>query len=336
MEETNTKIKPCWKHKKIIILVSIAALSIIGAVIFSAIVAREKSKIMGQNSAFEETKRTEEKTAETKKTAQVPESNSKLFVFLKDKNKSEEKQLFTLPQDFYSENVGGVENNVDYKNGNLYIIRKMSDSGDSELWKYGKMDKFGKIPDGTMLYSGKIFRFNVSSGGKYIAITTTAKEKLVIIDGEGNIMKEFNTQELRFFDGNGTAYWFGLWNWTRDDKEFWGTLGTKPISEALYKINTDTWTINKYVVPFDQEWDLNVNKKKIIYSDCPLVSNEASTQNLVVNGTKVNLMIYDIPSGMSSIIESTVSKCFSPKWINDDVAEYNDPVGSGKTSKIIK
>jgi hypothetical protein len=333
-EETNIAL-PFWKNKKIILAFLAFAVFAAAIVVFSALIFREKSKMAGKSETASDAKKTEPASSEAKKLPKMTENSSKLFVFIQDKNKQNEKQLFTVPSDFYGENVAGIENDVDYKNGNLYIIRKMSDSEDEELWRYGKKDRLGNVPEGVKLYSGKIFKFNVSPLGKYIAITTAEKEKLVIIDMKGNLLKEYNSGDLGFLDSEKNLLWFGLLEWTSDEREFWGTLGNRPIPEAVYRINSDSMEISKFSVPFDQEWDLNADSKKIIYSDCPYVQDSSSLGNFSGSGTKVNLMVYDIIKGTSAVLESAVSKCFDPKWLNKQAVEYDSPSGSGRMSRVL-
>jgi len=169
-----------------------------------------------------------------------------------------------------------------------------------------------------------------------VAITTTSdKKQLIIIDQDGSVMKEYNTKDLGYLDERGEPFWFGLWDWTADEKEFWGTLGNKPISEAVFKISSDSWEINKFDVPFDQEWDMNVESKKIVYSDCPVIRDADSSDRFRNSGAMVNLMVYDIISSQNTTLESANSKCFNPKWLNGQTIEYTDPNSENRMSKVI-
>lgn len=334
-EKTNLTIPFPRKKKALLALaVLIALFSII--IIFSVLILRQKSEMAEKNEIAQDVKKIENAGIDEKKMSKETENSSKMFVFIKDKNKENEKQLFTVPSDFYGENVAGVENEADYKNGSLYIIRKMSDSVEKELWRYGKKDRLGSVPEGKKMYSGKIFKFNVSPLGKYIAITTAAKEKLIIIDAEGNILKEYDTKELGFLNSEMFPLWFGLLDWTSDEKEFWGTLGNKPIPEAIYRISLSNLEISKFSVPFDQEWDLNTDSKRIIYSDCPFMKDSSGSASFSGSNTQVDLIVYDVIKDTHSILESANSKCFNPKWINNQVIEYDNPNGTERTSRIVE
>jgi hypothetical protein len=324
------------RNKKIIVL-SGALITVMLASIFCIVLAvREKSK--QKNPVALEAEKKEKENVDASNSDKIPASqkDARLFMFFEDKNKIIDKQLFTLPSDFYNENIAGIDNSIEYKDGSLYIIRRPSGSGANELWKYEKKDSFGRTPEGIRLYSGEIFKFRVSAKGKYIAVTTTSdKKQLIIIDRDGSVMKEYNTKDLGYLDEREEPFWFGLWDWTADEKEFWGTLGNKPISEAVFRISSDSWGINKFDVPFDQEWDLNVDNKKIVYTDCPVIRDSDTSDSFRNSGTKVNLMVYDVAKGQNSTLETAVSKCFNPRWINGQVIEYNNPNGDGRISKII-
>lgn len=324
------------KNKKLVTAISILAVLFLIFIFFFCQILNKKSKIAGEKETLEKIKESEISVSENKKSILKSGVDSKLFVFIKEKDKENEKQLFTVPSDFYGENVSGIENEVDYINGNLYIIRKIGDSEEKELWKYGKKDGIGNVPEGIKLYTGKIFKFSVSPTGKYIAVTTNAKEKLAIIDGKGNILREYDTKELGFLDSKNISLWFGLLSWTSDEKEFWGTLSNKPIPEAIYRINFPSLEISKFSVPFDQEWDLNADGKKIVYSDCPFVKDSSNLTSFSGSNTKVDLIVYDVVMDSHSIIESADSKCFNPKWISSQVIEYDNPSGTGRKSRIIE
>jgi len=324
------------RNKKIILLLGVFFAVILVSISFIVLSVREKSK--QKNPEATQIENQPKGNADAGSSNKIPASqkDARLFMFFEDSNKLIDKQLFTLPNDFYNENVAGIENSIEYKNDNLYIIRRTDGLGASELWRYGKRDSFGRTPEGVRLYSGEISKFSVSAKGKYIAITTASdKKQLIIIDQDGSIMKEYNTKDLEYLDERGEPFWFDLWDWTVDEKEFWGTLGNKPISEAVFKISSSSWEISKYNVPFDQEWDLNVNSKKIVYSDCPVIRDSDTSDTFRSSETKVNLMIYDIISSQNSTLETAIAKCFNPKWINGQVIEYNNPGGNGRTSKII-
>lgn len=332
----NADTENFYRRNKKMILLSLALIAVvIVSVFFFVLISGKNAQRKTQEIGQIEKQKKENLEADNSKKLSASQGDARLFVFFQDKNKVIDKQLFTLPSDFYNENIAGIDGSVEYKDGSLYIIRRLPGSGTNELWKYGKRDPLGKASEGKKLYSGEISKFSVSAKGRYVAVTVSDKKKLVIIDQDGSIMKEYDTAGLGYLDERGEPFWFGLWDWTADEKEFWGTLGNKPISEAVYKISSDSWEIKKYDVPFDQEWDLNVENKKIVYSDCPVIRDTDSLDRFRSSGTNVNLMVYDITSGQTSNLESATSKCFSPKWLNSQVVEYNDPNGGGRLSKII-
>lgn len=263
-------------------------------------------------------------------------SDSRFFVFIKNADKDADKKLFAIPSDFYSDSAGGIEDQIEYENDRVYIIRKMDNSGGGELWRFGKKDQFGKVSPGIKLYSGNNLKFKVSPSGKYIAVTASEeKEKLSIINKDGSLAKEYSTKDLGFSDEQGFPFQFSLLDWNANENEFWGTIGNKPLAEAVYKISVENWEIKKFNFSFSQEWDFNADSRKIIYSDCPVAKNSAGAEVFRNSEAKVTLEIYDVESGQNATIDSAISKCFDPKWLSSKVIEYNNPSVDGRISKII-
>jgi hypothetical protein len=338
MENENINLSPApampvpfWKNRKIILTAAVVAAVIIIFTPFYFIFWRQKINFQTQYNNLVKQQEAAEKNAGSQKT-----SDSRFFVFIKNADKDSGKQLFTVPSDFYSDSAGGIEDQIEYENDRLYVVRKMDAFGGGELWRFGKKDQFGKTPPGIKLYSGNDLKFKVSPGGKYIAVTASEeKEKLSIINSDGSLIREYNTRELGFSDDQGFPFWFGLSGWNTSENEFWGTIGNKPLAEAVYKISAENWEIKKFNFSFSQEWDFNTDSGKIIYSDCPVAKNSAGAEVFRNSETKVTLEIYDVESEQRSMVDSAVSKCFDPKWLSSQVIEYNNPSGDGRISKII-
>lgn len=321
--------EPLRKKKIILVAVLIIIAMIIGAVLYY-IFLQQRVNLQNKYNNLVKQQKSSGQNAGSQKI-----DDARLFVFIQSRDKSTEKQLFTISSDFYSSNVSGIEDQIEYQNNSLYIIRKMSDSGIDELWRFGKRDQFGKALPGTKLYIGDNLAFNVSQSGKYIAVTSSDNKKLLIIDADGNLIKEYNSADLGFFDDQGAPFDFHLLDWSTDENEFWGTLGNKPLSGAIYKISVGDWEIKKYYAPLNQEWDFNADNKKIVYSDCPVGKDAASSDIFRDSETKVSLQIYDVESERNDTIDSIISKCFDPKWLNKKVIEYNNPNSDDRISKII-
>ena len=258
-----------------------------------------------------------------------PQNNSKTDVYLKNPDNNKEELFITLT-DVYSQHY----HNSEYHFGNLYIIRRIGYDGSAdenwsdELWKYNSQKK------GAKMYSGKGIDFRVAPDEKYIAIQD---EKLTMIDQSGKVVHAYPLDNLSLDDNQDLQ--IGLLKWSDNGSQFWGDLFLTAYPQAFYKIDTDSWEVDKYDVSklgFSDDYDLNGNNGKIAYSDHSVMFDASAAQEDEQSGTKVSLIIYDLKTKAQKQIAVSVTKVFEPKWMADNTIEYNDPNSNSRVEKTVE
>ncbi len=283
---------------------------------------------------------------------------SKAYVYVENGSSN---KPFEVPVDFYNPKAGGVNVQTTNNPEELYVVRTIDPSNPGgnpqyELWRYNNVITTETVGGpqvvkwvGTKLYSSEFsIDFKVSPNEKYIAIITNDGNDLIFTDAEGNEIRKYDAKGLGYIDEQGNPLGFDFFTsgyvsglgWSADEGEFWGQLtpGMVGDAEPIYKIDTQSWKITKYNFPSfpnPSEWDFNMPKRKIAYSNCPLTLDSYSADEFNESKQKVNLYIYDIETGTQQIIESATAKCFEPKWLRSDIIEYNSPTTSGRAFKII-
>mgnify|MGYP001570347197 CR=1 FL=1 len=257
-----------------------------------------------------------------------PDDKNKSDVYLKDKN-GKETFLITLDE-VYRNHIHSSE----YHNGNLYIIQRTGGEEGyqnipdwtDQLWKYDS-NKQGK-----KLYSLRGLDFRVSDDEKLIAIIgyeTDELEMLVLTDTNGNALAEFGGADL------GVSVMEPL-VWGKDT--FWIVEKALPVPESFLKIDTQTFEYSKYIVLDETigiEYVLNPETKKLAYSDYPPLFDADSVEEFKQSGKKVSLSVYDLVTDEKTVINTSITKKFNPKWIDENTLEYDDPKGEGRVKKKI-
>jgi hypothetical protein len=258
-----------------------------------------------------------------------PQDSNKTDVYLKNLDSNAEAFFMTIT-DVYSKHYHSSE----YYNGNLYIIRRIGYDGypdetwSDELWRYNSQKT------GTKLYSSKGIDFRVAPTEKYIAVRD---EKLSIIDQNGDILQTYTLPSLGFDSSRDLA--IGLSKWSSDGSEFWGDLFFTAYPQVFYKINTDSWSVDKYDISslgLSGDHDLNGDSGKIAYSNYPALFDVDSSEEYKKSGAKVNLIVYNLKTKQQQQIATSITKSFAPKWIDENTLEYNDPNNENRVQKIVE
>lgn len=238
-------------------------------------------------------------------------------VYIQNISTQEEKLFITL------DNVNTGNYHVgEYHNGNLYIIRRMGYPGENwsdELWRY---DIQGK---GKMLFSKKGLDFRVASNESDVTVVYQSVEdnanRIAFISNNGEVLQNINIDPI----GN---YLNQPDKWSYDNSQFWGELKSGPTSKYIYQITISSWGINKYDVSqlsIGEDYELNANTGKIVYSDYPFFFTVDEKQQFLNSGREVKLFLYDLNSKNLQIIATSITKPFSPIWLDNYTIEYDDP-----------
>ena len=255
-----------------------------------------------------------------------------------------EKALCVTLSDVYL----GHYHNCEYHNGNLYIIRRVGYTPEKwysrewrdELWRY---DAEGK---GTRIYSAQGFDFRVAPDERYIALRISdlknTWQRLIFLDFRGNVVQRFTADQLTAHDEKVHAplpAHLGLVEWSKDGREFWGVISAGPSPQTFYRIEVSSWQTTLYDISelaIPEEYDLNVNTAKLVYSDCPQIYVADDAEEFAKSQQQVTLFVYALNSQSTQTIATAVAKCFNPRWLDDSTIEYNDPGGDDRITYTVE
>lgn len=259
-------------------------------------------------------------------------------IYIQNVQTGEEKFFVTL-----SDSRGGYHNS-EYRAGNLYVIRRTSNSNDpnwtDQLWKYSNPS------NGKAIFSEKGLDFRAALDGSIIAIPSGYNE-LTFINNSGSVLKQFSINDLQLLSDPSYSPTVSVnimsnskGNWSKDNNMFWGIVGVGPDIYNFYQVDVPKWKVYKYDSPrgdFGQnEMDLNVNTGKIVYSDFPLFFDGGEYDKFVASKKPVTLFVYGLKTGAKNVITTSNGKPFNPKWVDDNTIEYNNPNGSDRLKYLIK
>jgi hypothetical protein len=240
-------------------------------------------------------------------------------VYIQNISTQEEKLFITL------DNVNTGNYHVgEYRNGNLYIMRRMGYPDENwldELWRY---DIQGK---GKMLFSKKGLDFRVAPNESYAAVAYQSTEdnanKVAFISENGEVVQDINVDPTGNYLENPNK-------WSDDNNSFWGELKMGPEPKYIFQITISSWSMTSYDVTqlsIGSEYELNANTGKIVYSDYPVFFTVDNRQQFLNSGKEVKLYLYDLISKNLQIIATSITKPFTPKWLDNYTIEYDDPNG---------
>lgn len=252
---------------------------------------------------------------------------SKGMVYLEDPATGERSPYLELTE-LYSDHYHSVE----YQAGNLFVVRRFdyTGSGDSdwrsELWVYDPAKNGKKIFESTSV------DFRASPDGLTIAVSDN--ERLYLMDTGGNAFAQVSTAQL----GENLPYAqdasISLEGWSDDSTRFWGHLFAASQVLGFYETNATGGDVQNYdlsTVPFSgQEYALNPNSGKVVFSDYPRFFDADSAERFKSSGTTVTLYLLDLKSMALSTIATNSANSFNPEWIGDGRVQYDDPGNPGQ------
>jgi hypothetical protein len=341
MGEQEDNVSQQTSKKKInVILVLIISLLLLGTSILGYFIFSKRSEL-NQKDFVEESKDIDQLNSEpiveiVPDTYEVllkvnTQDSNKTDVYLKNLENNVEEFFLTI-SDVYREHAKSAE----YHNGNLYIIRRVGYDGypdedfSDELWRYNSQKR------GTELYSTKGLSFSVKPDETRIAIK--ADETIVFLDNSGEALRSFQEEDLVEDSGNVLAYaYLDFLAWRGDS--VWLTNTHTGKLRGLTKINVNTYVAKKYDLgnlSIGKEYTLNVDLEKVAYSNYPVFLEVEAFEEYERSGAEVILKVYDLNTKNSEFIASSITKEFEPKWINENILEYNNPNGVDRVQKTIK
>ena len=252
---------------------------------------------------------------------------SKGMVYLEDPATSERSPYLEL-SDLYSDHYHPVE----YHAGNLFAVRRFDYTGlgdddwRSELWVYDA------AKNGSKIFESKSVDFRASPDG--ITIAVSDNERLYLMDTGGNAFAQLSAAQLGGSLPGAQDASIALEGWSDDSARFWGHLFAASQVLGFYETSATGGEVKSYdlsAVPFSgQEYALNPNSGKLVFSDYPRFFDADSAERFKTSGTTVTLYLLDLNSMALSTIATTTATTFAPQWISADRIEYNDPGTPGQ------
>ncbi|MGC2464858.1 MAG: hypothetical protein WA517_06650 [Candidatus Acidiferrum sp.] len=260
-----------------------------------------------------------------------PADPTKTDIYLKDDKTKEEKLFITLPD--VCRRSGP---DAQYHDGSLFIIRTTgsgitrSAQGDClggggdykrELWKFGTDKK------GTQIFPGYVGGYLFSAKGGLLAVETNTDVQFLAADGK--VLKTLTPGDLglqapSLYASSGSAFWLV--------EEVGAEL------PYLIKVEAPGFSVTKFdlaALRIGPEADFDAATERIVASDFPPIYDTDTDHEFRASKATVTLFVYDLRTKHKQVIATSVAKEFGPKWIGQDIVEYDDPLGKGRLTKII-
>lgn len=205
-------------------------------------------------------------------------------------------------------------NFMEVHNGCIYYIKRVGDTDNEwtdELWKYDKSKGVMK------LYSAKGIDYRVSPNNKKIAVESD--EKVIILNDKGEKIKKYSFNEID------KPLQVTPNIWSEDGKVLYGSLSDTYMIEYFFKIENGDITYIKNNLELISEYTINPNTDWISYSDYPVLLDTDAFNEFKESKKSIKLYLYNFSTKEKIIIDKSVTKKFSPVWIDDNTIEYNDP-----------
>ena len=247
-------------------------------------------------------------------------------VYVKNVQK-DQSQLFITLSDVEVQHYHPAE----FNRGSIYVIRRMypfselPDQWRDELWKYTSMKK------GDMIYSSQGMDFRVSPRARDIALVSDTI--LYFIDAsDGSKITHFYPSTLS--NEHRKDLQIQPIAWTAGGTFFWGYLYRTINILTFFRVIAETWEVDSYEVDSleinSSDYAFNPANSMLVYSDFPAIFDIDTYQHVRRSKIRIHLYLYDLKSGESTLLATTHSKDFKPRWLSSRTIEVNNPEGDGR------
>ncbi len=247
-------------------------------------------------------------------------------VFVKNVQKDQSQLFITLP-DVEVQHYHPAE----FHKGSIYVIRRIHpfsefpDQWRDELWKYTSMKKGDKI------FSSQGMDFRVSPQEVDVALVTDTV-LYFLNSSNGSEITHFYPSTLSNMHRKDLQ--IQPIAWTTGGTFFWGYLFQTVNIFTFFRVIAETWEVNSYDVDTlkinSSDYALNPTNGMLVYSDFPAVFDVDTYQHVRKSKMRIHLYLYDLINGQSTLLATTYSKDFKPKWLSSRTIEVNNPEGEGR------
>lgn len=217
----------------------------------------------------------------------------------------------------------GIDINIEIRDPYLYCTVTKCIGKDEYKEEVIKFDYEGnKI----LIYEGRNVEISVSPNGEYFIIienpyflnrNSESERNLKILDRNDKVVfdEAIDSKMVTDIEPYG-------WN----ENEFWAMFRYGPGIPELLILNADTheYEVRENKADFD-DLDINMKNGWICYSDFPLFFDIDSYNEFKESKKDVTLYLYNLFTDEKIYIETSISKEFMPRWVDEYTFEYSDP-----------
>ena len=136
------------------------------------------------------------------------------------------------------------------------------------------------------------------------------------------------TSNIKISNENNSELSLDDMRWNSNQDVVWGLLQAPAMTfYNFFSYDCTTKKLEQYDVPefFEDDYDLNPNLGLLLYSDYSFLANSDGDdgEDLEMSKTKTHLYILDLSTNEKKLIKTSIEKEFNPKWITNDIIEYN-------------
>lgn len=213
----------------------------------------------------------------------------------------------------------------------VYMILESGDSEADTLAR--KLVRYERYEDPLVIFESRGLDFRVSPNEKIIAIDHSEdhEDKVSFVDYKGELLYDL---EFPQFEERLTPWLYG---WSSDSRYFWGTMQYTYTVEYYFIVDTDTWemTFVENAINYGHDKAINTDNGWLCYSDYPVCLDIQCKDDFIESGRAVKLWLYNIFTKEEIQIDNSVTKEFSPVWIDRNTVEYDAPMSEGRMRYVL-
>ncbi len=298
-----------------------------------------KQEIIEEETVIEEEKFLDEVIFKYDKEERYPTE-----VYLKELNTG--KETFILSLENMSYNVRKAE----YINGNLYVMQKSFAPETRSSFERYELWRFDQNKSGKLLFSARDFlNFSVSPDEEMIAIYYYSNRNIndqfiafientfeLDLTSDNNPTEKIKSTAKKMIYDPPTQ--IRSFMWSADSKNLLFYSSDISIIDYITKISADSWDIINYDIGELAARDIILNpySNKILYTNCPILHDVPSEEEL--KNLKSSLNLYDLETKKQSKIDERIGSagCHEAKWVSNTTYEYSIPGDTKVTRQTIQ
>jgi hypothetical protein len=238
-----------------------------------------------------------------------------LMISCVSNNANQENNLEEIPKGYkLNENQS---NNIEFHEDRIYGLYRWINPEDKSDWK-DALWSFSPYKEANLIAEGKGLSYRVSKNNEYIAVEK--QDAIEFYNEDGSLLKLLSSETINTEEHTMVQ----LEKWSDNSKTLWCSLNKTYNTIAFIKIDTETWTLEKYddLNFYSAEHVLNPNTGWIVYSDYPVFLDITAFDEYMESEQMTTLSVYNLMTKENIEIEKSETNPFKPKWSNDHKILY--------------